>query len=39
MTVKTKVNDEKASRDYGAKVTVIGRKKTKEQLKSEGHSI
>ena len=30
MTVKTKVNDEKAERDYGAKVVTLGKKKSKE---------
>ena len=30
MTVKTKVNDEKAERDYGAKIVTLGKKKSKE---------
>ena len=39
MTVKTKVNDEKAARDYGAKVDTLFTKKTKEQLMEESHGI
>lgn len=39
MTVKTKVNDEKAARDYGAKIDTLFTKKTKEQLMEESHGI
>ena len=39
MTVKTKVNDEKAARDYGAKVTDIFKKKSKEELMAASHGI
>ena len=39
MTMKTKINDEKAERDYGAKVTNQFVKKTNEQLMEESHGI
>ncbi len=39
MTVKTKVNDEKEARDYGAKIDTLFVKKTKEQLMEESHGI
>ena len=41
MTMKTKVNDEKATRDYGAKVdlTNLFKRKTKEQLMEDSHGI
>ena len=39
MTVKTKVNDEKAERDYGAKVDTLFKRKTREQLMQESHGI
>ena len=39
MTVKTKVNDEKAARDYGAKVDNLFKKKTAEQMMEESHGI
>ena len=39
MTVKTKVNDEKTTRDYGAKVSTLFTKKNKEQLMQESHGI
>ena len=39
MTMKTKVNDEKAARDYGAKVDNLFVKKTVEQLMEESHGI
>ena len=41
MTMKTKVNDEKATRDYGAKVEQANlfKRKTTEQLMEESHGI
>ena len=39
MSLKTKINDEKTERDYGAKVDDKFLHKTKEQLKSESHGI
>ena len=41
MSSKTKVNDEKADRDYGAKVEIgnLFKKKSAEQLMEESHGI
>ena len=41
MTMKIKVNDEKATRDYGAKEykSMLFKKKTAEQMKEESHGI
>lgn len=39
MTMKTKVNDEKEARDYGAKVDNLFKKKTVEQRMEESHGI
>lgn len=39
MTMKTKVNDEKADRDYGAKVDNVFKKKSTEQQMEASHGI
>ena len=39
MTRKTKINDEKASRDYGAKADSQFIRKNKEQMMEESHGI
>jgi len=39
MTMKTKVNDEKATRDYGAKVDNLFKRKSAEQLMEDSHGI
>ena len=38
MTIKPKINEEKADRDYGAKVTQFV-KKTAKQLMEDSHGI
>ena len=39
MSTKTKVNDEKAPRDYGAKVDNLFKRKSAEQLMEDSHGI
>lgn len=39
MTVKTKVNDEKATRDYGAKIDNLFTKTSATKLMEQSHGI
>lgn len=39
MTAKTKINDEKATRDFGAKADSDFFRQSKEQLMAESHGI
>ena len=39
MTAKTKINDEKATRDFGAKADSDFFRQSKEQMMAESHGI